>query len=179
LDRILVALRLLAPTEFSAKTFYANLLRPFPWSDNAVEAIYLGEILEHFTLEEGQRVLHECYRVLKPGGRLRIRVPDHARFWKNYVDEYECTKQKAREDWSLAHTRWTEMYFDNLCTSRLRCWQSIGHYHKWMYDEISLILLVEAIGFQCVERSTFHQSRIPQIEEVEVRDDLIVEALHP
>ena len=179
IDRLLVTLRVLPSSKFNGKTVYTDLLRHFPWGDNTVEAIYMGEILEHFTQGQGEHVVRECYRVLKPGGILRIRVPDHARFWKNYVDEYECTKQKAREDWSLAHTRWTHMYFDNLCTSRLRCWQSIGHYQKWMYDEISLILLVEAIGFQCVERSTFHQSRIRQLEEVEVRDDLIVEALRP
>ncbi len=68
LDQLLVALRVLAPTEFSAKTVYANLLRPFPWRDNVVEAIYMGEILEHFTQEDGEHVLRECYRVLKPGG---------------------------------------------------------------------------------------------------------------
>jgi SAM-dependent methyltransferase len=179
LDRLLVTFRLTAPTEFDRQTVYANLLRRFPWGDKSVEAIYMGEILEHFTQEAGERVLHECYRVLKPGGILRIRVPDHAHFWKNYVEEYERAKQQPRAQWSLAHTRWTAMYFHDLCIRRPRIWQSMGHYHKWMYDEIALILLVESIGFQNVGRRALHQSSIPQIEDVEVRDDLIIEATRP
>jgi predicted SAM-dependent methyltransferase len=179
LDRLFVTLRLIAPTEFNAKTVYANLLRRFPWGDKSVEAIYMGEILEHFTQSEGERVLRECYRVLRPSGLLRIRVPDHARFWKQYVEEYERTKQQPHAQWSLAHTRWTAMYFRDLCVRRPHIWQSMGHYHKWMYDEISLILLVEAVGFENVERRVLHQSGIPQIEEVEVREELIIEATRP
>lgn len=178
-DRVFVSLGLLAPTEFNVETFYANLLRRFPWNDNTIEAIYMGEILEHFAKEEGEFVLHECYRVLQSGGLLRIRVPDHAHFWENYVQEYESTKQKPRQEWTLHHTRWTTMYFHDICIHRPRPWQSMGHFHKWMYDEISLILLVESIGFQHVERKPFHQSCIPQIEAVENRDDLIIEAVRP
>ncbi|MGE3537198.1 MAG: methyltransferase domain-containing protein [Candidatus Tectimicrobiota bacterium] len=179
LDRLLVACRLLTPTEFSAKTFYTNLLHRFPWQANTVEAIYMGEMLEHFTQEEAQHILHECYRVLQPGGRLRIRVPDHARFWQHYIEEYAHTAQQPRASWSLDHTRWTTMYFRDICIRRPRLWQSMGHYHKWMYDEISLILLLEAAGFQHVERRALHHSGIPQIEDVETRDDLIVEAIRP
>jgi predicted SAM-dependent methyltransferase len=176
LDRLLVGLRLLPPTDFQAGIVYVNLLRPFPWPDQSINAIYMGEILEHFTEDEGKRVLRECYRVLGPGGILRIRVPDHARFWKNYVDEYEQIRQQPRESWSLHHARWTGMYYRNICVDRPRIWQSMGHYHKWMYDDVSLTLLLESLNFRNVERKAFHQSEIPYIEEVEVRDDLIVEA---
>jgi predicted SAM-dependent methyltransferase len=179
LDRFLVICRVMAPTEFNGSTVYANLLRRFPWGDNAVDSIYMGEILEHFTPIAGEHVLRECYRVLKPSGILRIRVPDHARFWKNYIEEYEAAKKQPRAQWSMAHTRWTEMYFDNLCNRRPHLWQSMGHYHKWMYDEISLTLLVESVGFLHVERRALHQSAISRIEEVEKRDDLIIEATRP
>jgi hypothetical protein len=71
------------------------------------------------------------------------------------------------------------MYFDELCVRRPRPWQSMTHYHKWMYDEISLTLLVERVGFRNVERMGFRQSAIPGIDEVEARDDLIIEAIRP
>ncbi len=48
-DRVLVSLKLIPPTEFSRATTYADLTRRFPWSDASVDAIYMGEILEHFT----------------------------------------------------------------------------------------------------------------------------------
>ena len=179
LDRLLVTFRITPPTEFNERIVHTNLLRRFPWSDESVDAVYMGEILEHFTHEDGKGVLRECYRVLKPGGVLRIRVPDHARFWKNYVEEYEQVRQQPREQWQLAHTRWTAMFFQNLCVRRPKIWQSMGHFHKWMYDEVSLILLMESVGFHGVERSAFHQSAIPNVDEVEVRSDLIVEGIRP
>ena len=179
LDRLFVICRLISPTEFTKQTFYANLLKKFPWQDGSIEAIYMGEFLEHLTLQQGTHLLRESYRVLKPGGILRVRVPDHVRFWKGYLEAYDTAKQPGRAHWSLDHTRWTRMFFDDLCTKRPHLWQSMGHYHKWMYDEISLILLFESVGFQKVERMAFLQSAVPDIGEVEVRDDLIVEGIRP
>jgi predicted SAM-dependent methyltransferase len=178
-DRLLVLLRLVPRTEFHGRTTYANLLRPFPWQAGSVDAIYMGEMLEHFTQADGEYVLRECYRVLKPGGILRLRVPDHARFWTQYVDEYERTRSRPRHEWSLDHTRWTAMSFRDLCVQRPALWRSMGHYHKWMYDEVSLTLLAESIGFRHVARKGLHDSAIPDVADVEVRDDLIVEGTRP
>src|SRR5262245_48880742 len=63
LDRLLVRLRLLPITEFNRHVCYFNLERHFPWRDGSVHAIYLGEILEHFTPAMGQRVMRECFRI--------------------------------------------------------------------------------------------------------------------
>lgn len=178
-DRLLVTLCLIPPTEFNTQTFHANLQRRFPWQDSSAEKIYMGELLEHLTREEGIHVVRECYRVLKPGGILRIRVPDNTHFWKNYLEEYEKIKQQPMEKWTLAHTRWVEMYFREICVSRPLPWQSMGHFHKWMYDEVSLIQLLVSAGFQNVERKSLHQSRIPDIKKIETREDLIVEATRP
>jgi SAM-dependent methyltransferase len=55
--------------------------------DNSVEVIYNCHVLEHFKRREIDRVLAEWRRVLKPGGVLRISVPDFAKLcevYKNY-----------------------------------------------------------------------------------------------
>lgn len=44
---------------------------------DSVEAIYLGQCVEHFNRQaELPGLLHECYELLKPGGRIRITTPD-------------------------------------------------------------------------------------------------------
>jgi len=53
------------------------------------------------------------------------------------------------------------------------------HYHKWMYDEVGLILAFEQTGFVEVERKAFHESRIRDVELVETREDLNVEGIKP
>jgi predicted SAM-dependent methyltransferase len=46
-----------------------------PFRDNSVASIYTTHMLEHFFPDELQRLLAECYRVLRPGGGMRIIVP--------------------------------------------------------------------------------------------------------
>ena len=179
LNRALERSGLLAPTEFGPHIVYADLLREFPWTDGSADAVYLGEVLEHFTQVQGEHILHQCFRVLKPGGRLRVRVPDNARFWSRYLEEYERVRLLPRASWSAHHGRFIKMYFDDLCVRRPKPWQSMGHFHKWMYDEVSLTLLFESVGFRQVERCAFHESAIAGIAAVENRDDLIIEGLRP
>jgi teichuronic acid biosynthesis glycosyltransferase TuaG len=47
-----------------------------PYEDNSVDEIRAFHIIEHFDWYQGQKVLEEWYRVLKPGGRLWLETPD-------------------------------------------------------------------------------------------------------
>ncbi len=49
---------------------------PLKYPDNSVDEIRASHILEHFSFAEVPHALEEWRRVLKPGGRLRISVPD-------------------------------------------------------------------------------------------------------
>ena len=47
-----------------------------PYKDDTVDLIYASHVLEYFDIVEVKEVLREWRRVLKPGGELRIAVPD-------------------------------------------------------------------------------------------------------
>lgn len=49
---------------------------PLPYPDGSIDEIRASHILEHFTFGEAQQAMEEWSRVLKPGGRIRISVPD-------------------------------------------------------------------------------------------------------
>lgn len=55
-----------------------DLREGFPdYADGSVDAIYLGQIVEHLNpIHELPQLLRECYRLLKEGGRVRITTPD-------------------------------------------------------------------------------------------------------
>ena len=47
------------------------------WDDASVDAIYIGQAIEHFNRgTEAPQLLRECCRVLKRGGRVRLTTPD-------------------------------------------------------------------------------------------------------
>lgn len=55
-----------------------DLRKTLPWQDASVDVVYSSHTLEHMSREDGRSLLIECLRVLKPGGLLRIVVPDLA-----------------------------------------------------------------------------------------------------
>ena len=46
------------------------------YADDSVEEIRASHILEHFSFDEVTKVIAEWVRVLQPGGKIRIAVPD-------------------------------------------------------------------------------------------------------
>lgn len=53
-----------------------NLLAGLPYPDDTFEAVYHSQVLEHFPKDRAPAFLAECFRVLAPGGVLRVVVPD-------------------------------------------------------------------------------------------------------
>ena len=56
---------------------------------NTVDLIYASHVLEHFGRHEIEQVLGEWFRVLRPGGILRVAVPDFAAVARRYQETGE------------------------------------------------------------------------------------------
>lgn len=52
-----------------------NLNHGIPAPDSSCRLIYSEHLLEHLSVNEGLTLLRECYRVLLPGGIVRIAMP--------------------------------------------------------------------------------------------------------
>ena len=179
LDRLLTKLGLLAPTEFGRQVKIHNLYKPLPFADNSVSCIYAGEVWEHFEYPDAVRLTAQCYRVLAPGGVLRVCVPDGPTFWRRYLDLFdEAIARPKPERSAQALHQHVAMYFREICT-RQNWFGSMGHTHKWQFDEVQLVEVFESQDFSAVERLPFHQSRIPDVAVVERSDFLIVEGVKP
>ena len=69
---------------------YWDCRRGLPFSDNAVAAIYSEHMFEHFDLEtEAKPFLQECRRCLRPGGVIRLVVPDAGAYLRAYGKAWE------------------------------------------------------------------------------------------
>ena len=62
-----------------------NLLNGIPFSDNSFEFVYHSHVLEHMPKKYAPEFIGECYRILKPGGIIRVAIPDLEQIAKNYI----------------------------------------------------------------------------------------------
>lgn len=53
-----------------------DLRRPLPFGSGSCEAVYAAHVLEHLRPVEARRLAAEAHRLLRPGGVVRIVVPD-------------------------------------------------------------------------------------------------------
>ena len=63
---------------------FLDVRKPFPLPEASFDLVYSEHMLEHLTYAEGQRCLRECFRVLKPGGVIRVATPSLERIARLY-----------------------------------------------------------------------------------------------
>ncbi|OEU66769.1 MAG: hypothetical protein BBJ57_13680 [Desulfobacterales bacterium PC51MH44] len=148
-------LRLLGKHHF----IHHDLAYGLPLADGVVDFLYSSHFIEHLFRKDAAHLLRESYRVLKPGGTIRISIPDL---------EYALSLYKAGEKEKMLSA-----YFfvedDNSYYAR--------HKYMWDYDMIADALC--QAGFQGIQRCNYRQGRTPDLEILDNRphDSLFVEAV--
>jgi predicted SAM-dependent methyltransferase len=57
-------------------TIYLDITRAVPLPDNSFEYVLSEQIIEHIPYPDAAHALRECFRILKPVGRIRLATPD-------------------------------------------------------------------------------------------------------
>ncbi|HET8644736.1 MAG TPA: methyltransferase domain-containing protein [Vicinamibacteria bacterium] len=187
--RVLDAPRRQHLARIDGATVLHDLRRPLPFPDQWADAVYHSHVLEHFDrhLEDPDRdaalgFLRENLRVLKPGGILRVVVPDLEALCRGYLDDLAaCAAQAApgaehdravarileqsvrREAATTARRRGLRRRVERLVLGDAR---RRGETHQWMYDRVNLAALLERAGFAEVRVVGYGVSRIPEWNEI-------------
>jgi predicted SAM-dependent methyltransferase len=131
---------------------YWDLRLGIPFPDDSVEAISHEHMLEHLSLEHGFSITRECLRVLRPGGVLRIGVPDAGLC----VNSYAGT---AAPDWAASQITGMlavqALFYEN------------GH--RAMYDAETLMLMCRAAGFAEAKHSDWGEGWIQPSPDIPSR----------
>lgn len=67
--------------------------------DNSIDNIYSCHVLEHFPTSEIEGILNRWYRVLAPGGEIRISVPDLDKITKIYQNNIAHFQISGNQPW--------------------------------------------------------------------------------
>jgi SAM-dependent methyltransferase len=147
-----------------------DLRRRLPFESHSAEAIYASHILEHLHLEDADRLLADCGRVLRPGGILRVVVPDLAAIVEEYLGRSPFATPIGGDtpgDRMNARLRGHEPRRPGL-PRRLYDVVADFHTHKWMYDADSVVARLGRAGFPNAVARPYLDSGIPDIAAVEV-----------
>jgi predicted SAM-dependent methyltransferase len=119
-----------------------------PFADGVFSIIYSEHFYEHFRYPRDIRhLLSECYRVLEPGGIHSFAVPDGEMVLRHYTTREYADHAEAQ---LRCNPPWCRTQMDHVNY----CLRQDGEHH-WYYDEETMRLLLEEIGFIDVKRRDF------------------------
>jgi len=172
---------------------YLDATQPFPFKDSTFDYVTSEHLIEHLTYDEGLRMLGECFRVLKPGGRIRLATPDlqvyvdlfgadksdvQQRYIRYHADKFLRSLEEPRSSKPL-RSRIAEQSetggpsSDAVLTclvinNELRSWG-----HQFIYDRETLSAAMEQAGFVDVVRHASGESGDENLRGIELHGKVV------
>lgn len=84
------------------KIYFLDAGKPYPFPNNSFDFIYSEHLFEHLDLKEGINMLLECFRILKPGGKMRLAMPNFHFLMELYLYPDKDINKKYLQ-WSFQH----------------------------------------------------------------------------
>jgi SAM-dependent methyltransferase len=133
---------------FNKIDLWLDLRRGLPFPSNCADSIYSTHVFEHFYPNELEALLRECFRVLKPGGGIRLIVP-------NLASAITAYKQNRKAWFPDAFPR----HFDSL-GGRFSNFVFCDGQHRTAFDLSYMEEVLQSAGFRDVEESSEGCSRL-------------------
>lgn len=135
----------------------------YPFENNQFDYVFSEHMIEHISYPAGLQVLRECFRVLKPTGKIRISTPDLAFL----VDLYQEKKSQLQVDFikfsTDVHLKEAPDYQDTFVINNyVRNWG-----HTFIYDEKVLRQAMEKAGFTNIMRFPVSESQDAALQNLE------------
>jgi predicted SAM-dependent methyltransferase len=136
----------------------------FPFEDHCLDYIFCEHVIEHIPFLTGLFMLKECFRVLKPKGKIRIATPDLNKFLDLFKDDLSL-EQKDYANWIttsfVPYASKGDAVF--VLNNLFRNWG-----HEFIYTEEILSQSLEKAGFKNINLFQVGKSDDPQLTNIEV-----------
>lgn len=128
----------------SADVVEYDITNGIPYDKNTFEVVYHSHVIEHIPYNQVQSFIEDCYRVLKPGGIIRIALPDLENITRLYLSSLEnAIQHPSPENHSKYHWMKLEL-LDQMVRN-----QSGGMMKEYLAEEsIDQTFIRSRIGFE-------------------------------
>lgn len=145
------------------KTVYLDAIETYPIPTGAIDYVFSEHMIEHISYMQGKKMLAECARVLKPGGKIRLATPDLSRLLG--------LMQPSLDDTACAYIAWASGEFLDPRTPvagiHVLKNQFRNYGHQFLYDETCLRDALAEAGFSNIERHPMGVSNDPHLHDAE------------
>ncbi len=139
---------------------YMDATQKFPFPDQSMDYIFSEHMIEHISYEDAHFMLKECFRVLKPGGKIRIATPNLERLCevvlnpnnpvnKTYIQHYSDRFQLPENPTFVLN----KLFY--------------SFHHKFLHTESTLKSLLENSGFQDFSMKEVNESNDENLLNIE------------
>ena len=149
--------------EFPRHVRYLRLAERIRLPTDYADVVFASHVWEHLYRDDAEAVTRECRRILKPGGVLRLIVPDLRVYCERYISGGNPAAAEELNDALLFYGRRAPR---GLVKRLMLCAGNL-HTHKFMYDGPALVRLVEVCGFVEAHERELYESAVPEIRQVE------------
>jgi len=117
--------------------------KPFPFRSGSFDYVFSEHQIEHIAFNDALKMLRECHRILRPGGKIRIALPSVDRL----LELFESSNTEVQQKYVTIRTK--ECYPDvqnaNPCFAINAAFMNWGH--RFLYDRATLKSLLQEIGY--------------------------------
>lgn len=138
----------------------ANLAGRLPFANGVASLMHSEDFIDQLELDQAERFLRECHRILSPGGVLRVLTPDLRKLAQLYLNEP-----------AKLQTIWKSFVGVPLSLDTAGEIFNIGMRfagHTFLYDEETFTALTSRCGFDA-RRVEYQQSDIPGLRGLDLR----------
>jgi predicted SAM-dependent methyltransferase len=172
--------------------------KKFPFENNSVSLFYSSHTLEHVPVTFCQDIFNEFYRCLKPGGCVRLTMPDFDKaanaFEQNNIDYFNLyddpieqrflrifavhkignvSNDKVKNDFnSMSKEKFADSYISDVDLSTVKKFGHSMHVNWWNFEKAKLFL--ENAGFKVIFQSEPNKSKF-----AEFHDEKLFDQRHP
>lgn len=168
-------IRIVGKSKFPDNVRYGNIVSGLPLKSGSVECLYASHVLEHIDRSSIIPALENSFRLLAPGGRFRVLVPDLVVLARRYLEDIEAETPFSSDIFLRYCCIGQEEPYVGLRGAARRLFSH--SIHRWLYDPAQFKQMLADAGFTDIRTCSFGDSDDLRFGQVEAEDRFVADGM--